>query len=377
MPEFLLRIERQPAGAAPGDIYRLSDLELATRLSFFLWRSIPDDELIELAAAGRLSDPAVLEAQVARMLADGRATRFMNDFVGQWLQVRNINEHVPDSALYGAFNDTLRRAMVRETELFFESQVREDRPVPELLTAGYTYLNEHLARHYGLDDVYGSRFRRVPWTDDRRHGLLGHGSLLTVTSYANRTSVVLRGKWVLENLLGTPPPAPPPNVPPLEENDAAGTPTSLREKMEQHRSNPVCASCHTEMDPLGFALENFDAIGRWRESRTAGPTSTPPSSWAERHRRQPASVPRGAAPGPRDGEFVQDRGGEAVDLRARARGHVLRRADRSAGWCTRSRGRRAPVVVAACSRWSSSDPFRMQRMPDAGDGAPAAAAGQQ
>ncbi len=281
MPEFLLRIERQPAGAGPGDVYRLSDLELATRLSFFLWRSIPDDELIELAAAGRLGDPQVLEAQVARMLADQRATRFMNDFVGQWLQVRNINEHVPDSELYGAFNDTLRRAMVEETQLFFESQVREDRPVSELLTADYTYLNEQLARHYGVDEVYGSRFRRVAWTDDRRHGLLGHGSLLTITSYANRTSVVLRGKWVLENLLGTPPPAPPPNVPPLEETDAAGTPTSLREKMEQHRSNPVCASCHTEMDRLGFAMEHFDAIGRWREA-DGGAAIDATIEWADR-----------------------------------------------------------------------------------------------
>ena len=281
MPEFLLRIERQPAGAGPGDVYRLSDLELATRLSFFLWRSIPDDDLIELAAAGRLGDPQVLEAQVARMLADQRATRFMNDFVGQWLQVRNINEHVPDSELYGTFNDTLRRAMVEETQLFFESQVREDRPVPELLTADYTYLNEQLARHYGVDEVYGSRFRRVAWTDDRRHGLLGHGSLLTITSYANRTSVVLRGKWVLENLLGTPPPAPPPNVPPLEETDAAGTPTSLREKMEQHRSNPVCASCHTEMARLGFAMEHFDAIGRWREA-DGGAAIDATIEWADR-----------------------------------------------------------------------------------------------
>ena len=266
MPEFLLRIERQPPGAAPARPYRLSGLELASRLSFFLWRSIPDDELLDLAAAGRLGEPDVLRAQVDRMLADRRATRFMNDFAGQWLQVRNINEHVPDSGLYGAFNDTLRRAMVTETELFFESQVRGDRPIPELLRADYTYLNEQLARHYGVEDVYGSRFRRVAWDDDRRHGLLGHGSLLTITSYANRTSVVLRGKWVLENLLGTPPPAPPPNVPPLEEGDAGGTPTSLREKMEQHRSNPVCASCHTEMDQLGFALEHFDAIGRWRET---------------------------------------------------------------------------------------------------------------
>ena len=281
MPEFLLRIERQPPGAAPGAAYRLSDLELASRLSFFLWRSIPDEELLDLAAAGRLSAPGVLQAQVGRMLADGRATRFMNDFAGQWLQVRNINEHVPDSGLYGAFNDTLRRAMVRETELFFESQVREDRPIPELLRADYTYLNEHLARHYGVEDVYGSRFRRVEWADDRRHGLLGHGSLLTITSYANRTSVVLRGKWVLENLLGTPPPAPPPNVPPLEETDGGGTPTSLREKMEQHRSNPVCASCHSEMDQLGFALEHFDAIGRWRDT-DGGAAIDATIDWAER-----------------------------------------------------------------------------------------------
>ena len=281
MPEFLLRIERQPSGAAPGAAYRLSDLELASRLSFFLWRSIPDEELIDLATEGRLSEPGVLQAQVGRMLADGRATRFMNDFAGQWLQVRNINEHVPDSGLYGAFNDTLRREMVRETELFFESQVREDRPIPELLRADYTYLNEHLARHYGIEDVYGSRFRRVEWQDDRRHGLLGHGSLLTITSYANRTSVVLRGKWVMENLLGTPPPAPPPNVPPLEENDASGTPTSLREKMEQHRSNPVCASCHTEMDQLGFAMEHFDAIGRWRET-DGGAAIDATIDWAER-----------------------------------------------------------------------------------------------
>ena len=281
MPEFLLRIERQPPGVAPGQAYRLSDLELASRLSFFLWRSIPDDELLDLAAAGRLSDPDVRAAQVARMLADRRATRFMNDFAGQWLQVRNIQEHVPDSELYGAFNDTLRRAMARETELFFESQVRADRPVPELLTAGYTYLNEQLARHYGVGDVYGSRFRRVEWADDRRHGLLGHGSLLTITSYANRTSVVLRGKWVLENLLGTPPPAPPPNVPPLADSDAAGAPTSLREKMEQHRSNPVCASCHAEMDLLGFALEQFDAIGRWRET-DGGAAIDATIEWAER-----------------------------------------------------------------------------------------------
>ena len=266
MPEFLMRIYQEPVDLTPGEPYRLNDLELATRLSFFLWRSIPDDALIDLAAAGRLSDPEVLPAQIRRMLVDDRATRFMNDFVGQWLQIRNINEQAPDGALFAQFNDTLRKAMVQETQLFFESQVREDRPIQELLTANYSFLNEQLARHYGVDDIYGSRFRRVELADDRRHGLLGQASLLTVTSYANRTSVVLRGKWVLETLLGAPPPPPPPNVPPLEEDEAGAAPTSLREKMEQHRRNPVCATCHTEMDQLGFAMEHFNAIGQWRET---------------------------------------------------------------------------------------------------------------
>jgi hypothetical protein len=270
MPEFLLRVERQPADVQPGRAYRVTDLELASRLSFFLWRSVPDDELLELAAQGRLRDEAILAQQVQRMLADRRATRFMNDFVGQWLQVRNIHGQDPDGALFAGFNDTLRKAMVRETELLFESQVRENRPIPELLRADYTYLNEQLARHYGVRGVYGSRFRRVTWTDERRQGLLGQASVLTVTSYANRTSVVLRGKWVLENLLGAPPPPPPPNVPPLPASDGA-KPTSLRERMQQHRSNAVCASCHTKMDPLGFALEHFDAIGRWRETDGGAP----------------------------------------------------------------------------------------------------------
>jgi len=265
MPQFLMRIERQPVDTRAGDIYRLSDLELATRLSFFLWRSIPDDELLELAERNELSDPETLTTQVRRMLADRRSTRFMDDFVGQWLQVRNIFSQDPDGALFAGFNDSLRKAMVRETEMFFRSQVRQDRPIQDLLRADYTFLNEQLARHYGVEDLYGSHFRRYTWDDDRRHGLLGHASLLTVTSYANRTSVVLRGLWVLEALLGAPPPPPPPNVPPLPESDRR-QPTSLRERMEQHRSSPVCASCHTRMDPLGFAMEHFDAIGRWRES---------------------------------------------------------------------------------------------------------------
>ena len=266
MPEFLMRIYQEPVDLTPGEPYRLNDLELASRLSFFLWRSIPDDELLDLAAEGRLSGPEVLPGQIRRMLVDDRATRFMNDFVGQWLQIRNINEQAPDGALFAQFNDTLRKAMVQETQLFFESQLREDRPIQELLTANYSFLNEQLARHYGVDDIYGSRFRRVELADDRRHGLLGQASLLTITSYANRTSVVLRGKWVLETLLGAPPPPPPPNVPPLEEDEAGAAPTSLREKMEQHRRNPVCATCHTEMDQLGFAMEHFNAIGQWRET---------------------------------------------------------------------------------------------------------------
>ena len=265
MPGFLLRIETEPVDTQPGGIYELSDLELASRLSFFLWKSIPDDELLDLASNNQLSEPSILAAQVQRMLSDRRASRFMNDFVGQWLQMRNIYSQDPDGALFAGFNDTLRKAMVRETELFFESQFRSDRPITELLKADYTFLNEELARHYGVEDVYGSRFRRMDWNDDRRHGLLGHASLLTVTSYADRTSVVLRGKWVLENLLGSPPPPPPPTVPPLEENDRAN-PSSLRERMEQHRNSPVCASCHRRMDPLGFAMEHFDAIGRWRET---------------------------------------------------------------------------------------------------------------
>jgi mono/diheme cytochrome c family protein len=270
MPDFLMRIEQEAADVPAGHAYRLTDLELASRLSFFLWRSLPDDELLEVASRGQLRDEAVMVRQVRRMLADQRATRFMNDFVGQWLQIRNIHGQAPDGALFAGFNDTLRKAMVRETELFFESQVREDRPIPDLLRADYTYLNELLARHYGVKGVYGSRFRRVTLPDDRRQGVLGQASVLTVTSYANRTSVVLRGKWVLETLLGAPPPAPPPNIPPLRESTKTN-PTTLRARMEQHRANAVCATCHTRMDPLGFALEHFDAVGQWRESDSGLP----------------------------------------------------------------------------------------------------------
>ena len=370
MPQFLLRIERQPAGVRPGEVYRLTDLELASRLSFFLWRSIPDDELLDLAADGRLSDPDVLAGQVRRLLADRKAARFMNDFVGQWLQARNLNAQDPDGALFAGFNDTLRKAMLRETELFFESQVREDRPIPELLRADYTFLNEQLARHYGVEGVYGSRFRRAQWTDDRRHGLLGHASLLTVTSYANRTSVVLRGKWVLETLLGAPPPPPPPNVPPLEENDGGGPPASLRERMERHRSNPVCASCHSEMDQLGFALEHFDAIGQWRETDAGAPIDAT-IEWADRTIDSPRAL-REALAG-KGTAFVRT---VAEKLLTYALGRGVQYYD-------------APTVRQLVRdlqrdgyRWSSlllgvaeSAPFRMRRAPDPADAPEAAVAG--
>ena len=272
-PEFLFRVETDPLDAAPGTPYHLDDLEMASRLSFFLWSSIPDDELLDLAADGQLSDPPVLERQVRRMLADPRATALVTNFAAQWLHLRNLRRVTPDVNLFPEFDDNLREGFRRETELFVESQLREDHSVVDLLTANYTFVNERLARHYGIPGVYGSRFRRVT-LDEGRGGLLGHGSVLTVTSHATRTSPVLRGKWVLENILGAPPPPPPANVPPLEETGDGETPRSGRERLEQHRANPVCASCHARMDPLGFALENFDGIGKWRTSDRGAPLDT-------------------------------------------------------------------------------------------------------
>jgi hypothetical protein len=263
-------VERDPAGAAPGTAYRLSDLELASRLSFFLWSSIPDEELLEAASRGRLADRGELARQVRRMLADPRSSVLVSSFATQWLQLRNVRAVSPDVNLFPEFDDNLRLAMQRETELFVESQIREDRGVGELLTADYTFLNERLARHYGIPDVHGSHFRRVALADRRRGGLLGHASILTVTSHATRTSPVLRGKWVLDNVLGAPPPPPPPNVPPLPERGSGGEAASVRARLEQHRTNPVCASCHARMDPLGFALENFDGVGRWRAADEGG-----------------------------------------------------------------------------------------------------------
>jgi hypothetical protein len=263
-PSFLFRIERDPANVATANAYHISDLELASRLSFFLWSSIPDDQLLEVAERGKLHEPAILEQQVRRMLADSRSTALVTNFAGQWLYLRNVRTVNPSNKGFPDFDDSLREAFQRETDLFMESQMRDDRSVVELLTANYTFLNEQLARHYDIPNVYGSHFRRVTFSDGRRGGLLGQASVLTVTSYPTRTSPTRRGKWMLENILGTPPPPPPPNVPALMENGAEGKPASVRERLEQHRKNPVCASCHARMDPLGFALENFDAIGKWR-----------------------------------------------------------------------------------------------------------------
>ena len=267
-PEFLFRIERDPQEVTPNTAYRVSSLELASRLSFFLWSSIPDDELLEVASRGALQDPAVLADQVRRMLADPRAEALVTNFAGQWLRLRNVPGTNPNTRLFMDFDETLRRAFRRETELFFGSIMREDRSVLDLLDADYTFLNERLARHYGIPHVYGSRFRRVTLTSENRRGLLGHGSILTVTSQANRTSPVVRGKFILDNLLGAPPPPPPPNVPALEDTQLNGT---LRQRMEQHRTNVVCAACHKVIDPMGFPLENFDAVGAWRTEDAGAP----------------------------------------------------------------------------------------------------------
>ena len=266
-PEFLFRVERDPDGIAAGTNYRISDLELASRLSFFLWSSIPDDELLAAAARGALSEPDEFDAQVRRMLADDRSTELVRNFAGQWLQLRNLDAIHMDWALFPNFDDGVRLGFRRETELFVESVLRENRGIIELLTADYTFANERLARHYGIPGVYGDQFRRVSLPDAHRRGLLGHGSVLTVTSRPNRTSPVLRGKWILINILGAPPPDPPADVPALEEDEVGNhsKADTVRERLAEHRRNPVCAGCHAAIDPPGFALENYDAVGRWRE----------------------------------------------------------------------------------------------------------------
>ena len=264
-PEFLFRIERDPKTSA--SVYRLSDFELASRLSFFLWSSIPDDELLALAEQGKLSNATVLQQQVNRLLADPRSEAFVKNFGGQWLHLRNLETSKPDPDVYPSYDDNLKLAFERETELFFESVLRENRSVLDLLDADFTFLNQRLAEHYGIRGVYGSQFRRVTLTGQQRAargGLLGQGSILTVTSYPNRTSVVQRGKWILENLLGSPPPPPPPDIPDLKPKSSDGRLLSMREQLDLHRANAICASCHARMDPIGFALENYDGVGKWR-----------------------------------------------------------------------------------------------------------------
>ncbi|MBA3312734.1 MAG: DUF1592 domain-containing protein [Planctomycetaceae bacterium] len=264
-PQFLFRIERDPAGVPPGTAYRISDLELASRLSFFLWSSIPDDELLHLAERRELSRPEILERQVRRMLADERSRSLVTNFAGQWLYLRNLDSVTPDMRLFPDFDDNLRQAFRRETELFFESVLREDRSVLALIDANDALLNERLAKHYDIPHVYGSRFRRVELDEaSHRGGLLRQGSLLTVTSYATRTSPVIRGDWVLKNLVGTTTPPPPPDVPALEDNTVSAR-LSVRERLAAHRADASCAVCHDLMDPVGLTLENFDAVGRWRE----------------------------------------------------------------------------------------------------------------
>jgi hypothetical protein len=269
-PDFLFRIERDPKDAAQGSVHRVSDVELASRLSFFLWSSIPDDELLATAERGGLSDASVLEREVKRMLTDPRSQSLVKNFAGQWLFLRNIDRVQPDPAAFPNFDENLRDAMRRETELLVESTLSEDMSVASLLDTDYTFVNERLANHYGIEGIYGSEFRRVPISDPKRKGLLGQASILTVTSYPNRTAPTIRGKWVLEQLLGTPPPPPPANVPSLKE-DAADHAVTMRQRMELHRSNPACAVCHRLMDPIGFSLENFDGLGRWRDSAGPGP----------------------------------------------------------------------------------------------------------
>ena len=270
-PEFLFRVERDPAGTGPNTPYRISDVELASRLAFFLWSSIPDDELLGLAIERKLSDPAALRGQVRRMLADQRAKTLLTNFASQWLHLRNLDSISPDMRLFPSFDDNLRQAMLRETELHLETVIKEDRSVLDLLTANYTFVNERLAKHYGIPHVYGSWFRKVTLDEDsERGGLLRQGSILTVTSYNTRTSPVIRGRWVLDNLLGVPPPPAPAEVPALGEKTISGS-LSVRERLMEHRANPACAGCHNLMDPVGFALENYDAVGRWRDSEGEQP----------------------------------------------------------------------------------------------------------
>ncbi|HET9272626.1 MAG TPA: DUF1592 domain-containing protein [Vicinamibacterales bacterium] len=364
-PEFLFRVEREPAGVKPGAVYRIADLELASRLSFFLWSSMPDDELIALAARGELGRPATLDRQVRRMLASPKSEAFVRNFAGQWLFLRNLDASAPVQSVFPDFDDALRQGFRRETELFVESVLREDRSALDLLRADYTFLNERLARHYGVPNVAGSHFRRVTLPPGNpRRGLLGQGSILTVTSYPDRTSPVVRGKWILENLLGTPPPPPLPNVPPLKATGSAGTVLSMRQRMEQHRANPVCASCHAMMDPLGLSLENFDAVGRWR---ALGESSSPIDATG----RLPDGTPFEGPAGLRDALLRSDRFVATLTekMLTYATGRGLEHYDVPAVRAIlRDAAAQEYRLSAIVSGVVKSAPFRMRRADDSGGG---------
>ena len=360
-PSFLFRIERDPVGAAPGEVYPVSDIELASRLSFFLWSSLPDEILLEAAERGRLRDPGEFERQVRRMLRDPRSMALVENFAGQWLELRKVVRAKPDEILFPTFDADLRFAMKRETELFFWDVLRNSRSVLELLDSERAFLNERLAGHYGMAGVHGSQFRQVGLSDPTRGGLLGQGSILTVTSYPNRTSVVIRGKWVLENLFGMPPPPPPPDIPELEESAPSGENLTLRELMTLHSRNPTCASCHVRMDAIGFALENFDAIGRWRDTDDGVPIDAA------------GSLPGGVSfDGPADlkrvfrtrfrGEFVRT---VAEKLLTYALGRGLEYYDRATvrrivREASESDYRMADLIVSV----TKSLPFQMRRTPE-------------
>ena len=344
-PDFLLRIERDPPQAAPGRPYRLSSIEVASRLSFFLWSSIPDDQLLDLAERGTLTQPAILEQQVRRMLADPRAATLVDNFAEQWLHLRSLDGVVGDPLVFPDFDQNLVAAFQKETELFLASTVREDRSVLDLLSANYTFVNERLARHYGIPGIYGNRFRRVTLTEDQhRGGLLGHGGLLALTSYPTRTSPVLRGKWLLDTILGAPPPSPPPDVPDLPERGEGGKAASVRQRLERHRSNPSCASCHAVIDPLGFALEHFDGLGAWRSLDEAG---RPVDATGV----MPGGAKVEGLPGlralllERHDQFVGDRHRKDDGLRPRARARLFR----SAGG-EKDRARRPPPGLSLVRR---------------------------
>ena len=328
-PSFLFRVEQDPKRVPPGQVYRVADIDLASRLSFFLWSSVPDDELLDVAVRGGLSARTGLEGQIRRMLADARAQALVDNFASQWLSLGKLAGLVPDADAYPEFDENLREAFGRETHLFVTDQFRRDRGVPELVTANHSFVNERLARHYGIPHVYGSHFRAVTFSDGVRGGLLGQGSLLAVTSYPNRTSPVVRGRWILENVLGSPPPAPPPDVPSLQD-DAAGRPRSIRDQMEAHRRNPACAACHVRMDPLGFSLEHFDALGKWRTESDGSPVDAS------------ARLP--------DGTTFRRRRRTACSLSRHTRRSSCRRSLRSS-WPTRSGVVWAPRISRPFARW--------------------------